>query len=431
MVYAYQRSSLAGTATLLLAALIVGQVVGQNANDYVSVIRTLPEQPDPFIYCNEPGVKGSWQLNGNATIARQGTAYAGLGDLQFARMIVAGGREDDGSRVAPTRIKSAEIYRVDEDSWSSLPDMTTARDEAAGVAVPPPDYNFEAPLPEHMLPAAWEFAVMGGYNDEDGILGSGEMLSLVSETWQSLPPLAIPRYAHSMAVWLNYRIQSRVLIVAGGDDGHSHQDTVEMWAMDAPNTRWRVIPARLKIARYGGRALVVRNSTLFVAGGAIDGSGMIEYCSLDFGCPEFISLPPMHTPRIWAAVEYFPPMHAIIVASGYRDNTGPQDRIIQDSEVYLIHERRWEVYPWVRYARYSTASSMLRVHGPQGMIDYRMYIASGFNTSGGRTSSMEEFSCYHTTWTRLAPASSVVPSGWLAATVGGLLAWLVAQGRRW
>lgn len=105
--------------------------------------------------------------------------------------------------------------------------------------------------------------------------------------------------------------------------------------------------------------------------------------------PPLVTLPLLLTvPSYSPAQVYFvngtPPMWAAL----YGENT--------------TQEPHWEEFPHSRYARYAFHVTALPVHGPRGLRDWRMYSVGGFNSSGGRTSCMEEFSCYHSQWAQMA-----------------------------
>lgn len=169
----------------------------------------------------------------------------------------------------------------------------------------------------------------------------------------------------------------------------------------------------------------------------------------------FVAGAPSPAPGATALGAYSPPLPPTLPAEcpgGYRADVGFLPRLLQPSEarpsppplhavpahwgsfspvqVYFVNgtppmwqslyganatrEPRWELFPYSRYARYAFQATALPVHGPQGLRDWRIYSVGGFNSSGGRTSCMEEFSCYHSQWAQMAcvghiPAHCVAP----------------------
>jgi hypothetical protein len=154
-------------------------------------------------------------------------AFASIGLLRSGHVIVAGGitRLDDSSATA-----AAELWDPATNTWSALPPMAHARDQAAGCVLP-----------------SGRFVVLGGVGADGQLRKDGEVFDPVRRVWEPLPADMTCERADFGA-----EAVAGGLLVSGGGGDESHAPEL----YDEESSHWFTLPHQRDAPRRGPTVLL-------------------------------------------------------------------------------------------------------------------------------------------------------------------------------
>ena len=159
-------------------------------------------------------------------------------------VLVCGGFTDEGEDKSERGCLSTAFQWVPRmRAWSALPDLPTARCDAASVSLPD-----------------GRIMLIGGWNEVDEAVASVLALAADGSGWSELPPLTVPRKGAAAAVLSNGKV-----LVAGGKDADDEElNSAELW--DPETQSWTPVPP-MKAKRFPAASCVLPSGRVAVLGG--------------------------------------------------------------------------------------------------------------------------------------------------------------------
>jgi hypothetical protein len=180
--------------------------------------------PVKNVFSTAPDLKGA-RYHHTATLLKDG------------RVLVAGGRDDQGS------LSTVELYDPKQKAWTAGPSLSEAR-----------SYHRATPLADGRV-------LLSGGRNSSGRLASLSLIDAAATSWSSpLTTLSQARDLHAAALLTNGK-----LLVAGGFDGTKYLDSLEIY--DPATGTLTTLTDKLNTARINASAHLLKDGRVLITGG--------------------------------------------------------------------------------------------------------------------------------------------------------------------
>jgi hypothetical protein len=197
--------------------------------------------------------------------------------------------------------------------------------------------------------------MLGGYYSKDERqLNACTRYNIVSEKWQSLPPMIFPR-ENAAACAIN---ETQVIVAGGRSAGGQLTDSVELY--DLRENTWKVMTTKLSAPREHVSVISAQKDRAIFFGGCDEHGnevGTVEEIDFLKVRNSIVKLAPMKTPRAKPSAFL---VNDVIYVLGSALDRGKQQP--SEGEKYLLKEDRWR--PFFQSAEHCRGMSI----GPAALL---------------------------------------------------------------